>query len=90
MKRKEIYSIKNKIVNVDQVLDRGERVPLLELEFKQSGFIRTGGHKVYIDYKCALELQKKITNHIDTIQSKYFASEYYNKIHGNPTEQLFI
>jgi len=90
MKRKEIYSIKNKIVNVEQVLDRGERVPLLELEFKQSGFIRTGGHKVYIDYKCALELQKKITNHIDVIQSKYFASEYYNKIHGNPTEQLFI
>lgn len=90
MKRKEIYSIKNKIVNVEQVLDRGERVPLLELEFKQSGFNRIGGHKVYIDYKCALELQKKIVSHIDAIQSKYFASEYYNRIHNKPTEQLFI
>lgn len=90
MKRKEIYSIKNKIVNVEQVLDRGERVPLLELEFKQSGFHRTAGHKVFIDYACALELQKKIALHVNSIQSKYFASEFYNKIHGKPTEQLFI
>jgi len=48
MKRKEYSEVTNKIVNVDQVLSRGQREPVLELTFKTSGHNRLEGHRVYI------------------------------------------
>jgi len=78
MKRKEYNEVTNKIVNIDTVLTRGSRVPILELTFKESGHNRIGGHRVYIDYKCAQELSNKISEVLRDMQSKYFVSEYYD------------
>lgn len=80
MKRKDYNEVTHKIVNVEQVLSRGSRVPSIELIFKTSGFNRVGGHKVYIDYKCAEELLKKLKVETTQIQSKYFPNEYYDKL----------
>ena len=80
MKRKEVNEIVNKIVNVDQVIARGHREPILEINFKESGFNRLGGHKVYIDYKCAKELLEKLKTNIREVESKYFPHEFYERI----------
>lgn len=88
MKRKDYNEVTNKIVNVEQVLSRGQRVPALELVFKTSGFNRLGGHKVYIDYKCAMELLEKLKVETTSIQSKYFPGEYYDKLTA-PLQALF-
>ena len=82
MKRKEYNAIKNKIVNITPVLSRGERVPIIELEFKENGFSRTGGQLVYIDYKCAKELIKKLQDNLDVMRSKYFPQEFYDSLHS--------
>lgn len=89
IKRKEVNSVTNKIVNINQVLGRGQRVPLIELEFKENGFNKQCGHKVYIDYNCAKELLNKINNNIDLMQSKYFANEYYEKL-TRPKAEKFL
>jgi len=80
MKRKEYNAVKNKIVNVSQVISRSERVPVIELEFKENGFTRGGGHTVYIDYNCAKELISKLNSNLETIRSKYFPAEFYESI----------
>lgn len=80
MKRKDYNETTNKIVNVDQVIARGQREPVLELVFKSDGYNRIGGHKVYIDYKCAKELLIKLTNNIQEIESKYHPNEFYERI----------
>lgn len=81
MKRKDAYETVNKIVNISQVLGRGQRVPLIEIEFKPDGFSKLTGHRVYVDYACAKELLKKIDDNVDSVESKYFAHEHYNRIH---------
>jgi hypothetical protein len=83
MKRKDSYETVNKIVNINQVLGRGQRVPLIEIEFKPNGFSKLSGHRIYIDYKCAKELLKKIDDSVDNLESKYFVNEFYNRIHGS-------
>lgn len=88
MKRKAYNEVTNKIVNVEQVLSRGQRVPSIELTFKTSGHNRLGGHKVYIDYKCAEELLIKLKVETTAIQSKYFPSEYFDKLTA-PLQTLF-
>jgi hypothetical protein len=88
MKRKDFSEVVNKIVNVEQVVSRGQRIPSIELVFKPSGYNRTGGHKVYIDYKCAEELLKKLKVETTSIQSKYFPHEYYDRL-TKPLETLF-
>lgn len=88
MKRKDYNEVTNKIVAVEQVLSRGQRIPSIELVFKTSGYNRTGGHKVYIDFKCAEELLQKLKVETTSIQSKYFPSEYYDKL-AKPLEALF-
>jgi len=88
MKRKDYNEITNKIVNVEQVLSRGQRVPVLELTFKESGYSRIGGHRVYIDYKCAEELLKKLNIETNNLKSKYLPSEYYDKL-TEPLKSLF-
>jgi len=80
MKRKDYNEITNKIVNASQVLSRGQRVPSIELVFKESGYNKVGGHKVYVDYKCAKELVSKLTEIINSMESKYFVNEYYDKL----------
>ena len=88
MKRKEYNEVTNKIVNIEQVLSRGLREPALELTFKTSGFNRIGGHKVYIDYKCAKELVTKLQTHISNIQSKYHANEFYENLRRSQEQML--
>lgn len=87
MKRKDYCEVTNKIVSTEQVLARGHRAPAIELTFKVSGHNRTGGHRVYIDYRCAQELITKLQKEIDSIESKYFVNEYYNRLH-RPLEAL--
>jgi hypothetical protein len=82
MKRKDYNEVVNKIVNIEQVLARGQREPALELTFKTSGYNRLGGHKVYIDYKCAKELVAKLNSNIDSVKSKYFANEFYTEMYN--------
>lgn len=81
MKRKDVYETINKIVNINQVLGRGQRVPMIEIEFKPNGFSKLSGHRVYIDYQCAKELIKKINDSVDSLESKYFVHEFYNRIY---------
>jgi len=88
MKRKDYNEVTNKIVAVEQVLSRGQRIPALELVFKTDGFNRHGGHKVYIDFKCAKELLEKLKVETTSIESKYFPSEYYDRL-TKPLETLF-
>jgi len=88
VKRKEINEITNKIVNVDQVIGRGHREPVLELTFKENGFNRLGGHKVYIDYKCAQELVNKLSTNIREVESKYYPHEFYERIQRSAAEIL--
>jgi hypothetical protein len=78
-KRKEHGAVLNKIVNTDKVLSRGQRVPVLELTFKQDGY-RRDGHQVYVDYKCAKELIQKLDTQIREIEASYFPAELYNRI----------
>lgn len=80
MKRKEYNEVTNKIVNINKVLARGQREPVLELTFKTDGFNRLTGHKVYIDYKCAKELLTKLNINIEEIESKYYPNEFYERI----------
>jgi len=80
MKRKEYNAVKNKIINVNQVLSRGERIPCIELEFKPNGFSKNNGQLVYIDYNCAKELITKLQNNLDVMRSKYFPSEFYDSL----------
>lgn len=80
MKRKDVNETINKIVNVDQVVARGHREPILEINFKENGFNRFGGHKVYIDYKCAKELLEKLKTNIREVESKYYPHEFYERI----------
>jgi len=82
MKRKEINEITNKIVNVEKVVGRGHRVPLIELTFKENGFNKINGHKVYIDFKCAKELFEKINLNLKEIESTYYPNEFYNRFFG--------
>jgi len=89
MKRKDYNEVTNKIVSVEQVLSRGNRVPSIELVFKTDGFNRAGGHKVYIDFKCAKELLEKLKVETTSIESKYFPGEYYDKL-TKPLETLFF
>lgn len=88
MKRKDYDQVTNKIVNVEQVLSRGQRIPSIELTFKTSGYNRFEGHKVYIDFKCAQELLNKLKVETSAIESKYFPSEYYDRL-TKPLETLF-
>ena len=81
MKRKDVYESINKIVNINQVIGRGQRVPLIEIEFKPNGFSKLSGHRIYVDYKCAKELLKKIDDSVNNLESKYFVNEYYDRIH---------
>jgi len=81
MKRKDTYETVNKIVNINQVLGRGQRVPLIEIEFKPNGFSKLSGHRIYVDYKCAKELLKKIDDNVNNLESKYFVNEFYDRIH---------
>ena len=82
MKRKDYNEVVNKIVNIEQVLARGQREPAFELTFKTSGYNRLGGYKVYIDYKCAKELVTKLNSNIDSVKSKYFANEFYAEMYN--------
>lgn len=78
-KRKEYNAVTNKIVNTEKVLARGQRIPVLELSFKSDGY-RKDGHLVYIDYRCAKELIKKLNSQIREIEATYYPAELYNRI----------
>ena len=78
-KRKEHGATLNKIVNTGKVLSRGQRVPALELTFKQDGY-RRDGHQVYIDYRCAVELMQKLSVQVQEIEAAYFPAELHNRI----------
>jgi hypothetical protein len=88
MKRKEYGEVTNKIVNVEQVIARGQREPVIELVFKTSGYNRLDGHKVYIDYKCAKELISKLEVNIREVESKYHPYEFYNRLQRSADEIL--
>lgn len=88
MKRKEINGITNKIVNVEQVIARGHREPIFELTFKENGFNRLNGHKVYIDFKCAQELITKLSTNTREVESKYHPYEFYKRIQRSADEIL--
>ena len=89
MKRKDYNEVTNKIVNTELVLSRGQRVPSIEIVFKESGFNRTSGHKVYIDYKCGKELIVKLTEIINNMEAKYFVNEYYDRLLKSDKKMLF-
>ena len=80
MKRKDYNEVTNKIVNVDQVIARGQREPVIELVFKTSGYNRMEGHKVYIDYKCAKGLIQKLELNIREVESKYYPQAFYERL----------
>ena len=80
-KRKEYNATLNKIVNTEKVLSRGQRVPVIELTFKPDGY-RRDGHLVYIDYKCAKELMKKLDDQVREIEASYYPAEMYNRINN--------
>lgn len=80
LKRKEYNAIINKIVKTNKVLSRGQRVPVIELNFKPNGFSKDNGHTVYVDYKCAKELLAKIDTEIREIEASYFPFEMINRI----------
>jgi len=80
MKRKDYNEIINKIVSVEPVLSRGQRIPSLELIFKENGYNRLSGHKIYIDYKCAKELLQKLDLTIREVETKYFPHEFYERL----------
>lgn len=80
MKRKEHSEVVNKIVSIEQALSRGQRTPCLELTFKENGFNRFNGHRIYVDYKCAKELQQKLDTIIREVETKYFPYEFYNRL----------
>jgi len=88
MKRKNYDNVINKIVNVEEVVSRGQRLPSIELCFKENGFNRLGGHSVYIDYKCAKELHEKLSSIIRLMESKYFPNEYYDRLFRSEEEIL--
>jgi len=88
MKRKEYAEVTNKIVHIEQVMARGQREPVLELVFKTSGHNRLGGHKVYIDFKCAKELQKKLAANITEVESKYYAYGLYTRLQRSADQIL--
>ena len=88
MKRKEYSEVTNKIINVDQVLSRGQPEPVLELTFKTSGHNRLEGHRVYIDYKCAQELYKKLEINIREVESKYHPQDFYERLQRSVNQIL--
>jgi hypothetical protein len=87
-KRKDYKAITNKIVNTSKVIARGQRVPVLELNFKPSGFTKEGGHQVYIDYKCAKEVIEKLSEQVREIESSYFPYEMFNRINKRVNEEI--
>jgi len=87
-KRKEYSAITNKIVNTSKVIARGQRVPVLELNFKPNGFTKEGGHQVYIDYECAKEVIQKLSEQIREIESSYFPYEMFNRINKRVNEEI--
>jgi hypothetical protein len=87
-KRKEYNAVTNKIVNTSKVLARGQRVPVLELNFKPNGFTRDGGHQVYIDYTCAKEVIQKLSEQVREIESMYFPHEIFERINKRVNEKL--
>jgi len=89
MKRKDYNEVTNKIVNVDQVIARGQREPVIELIFKTSGYNRLEGHKVYIDFKCAQELYSKLETNIREIESKYHPQEFYDRLQRS-VDKIFL
>jgi len=88
VKRKDYNNIINKIVNVEEVISRGQRLPSLELNFKENGFNKLGGHTVYIDFKCAKELVEKLQSTIRVMESKYYPNEFYNRLFRSAEEIL--
>lgn len=87
-KRKEYDAVTNKIVNTSKVLARGQRVPVIELNFKPDGFKKEGGHQVYVDYKCAKEVVQKLSEQIREIESSYFPYEMFDRINKRVNEAL--
>jgi len=87
-KRKEYNAVTNKIVNTSKVLARGQRIPVLELNFKPNGFTRDGGHQVYIDYTCAKEVIKKLSEQVREIESAYYPYEMFDRINKRVNEEL--
>ena len=87
-KRKDYKAITNKIVNTSKVIARGQRVPVLELNFKPNGFTRDGGHQVYIDYSCAKEVIRKLSEQIREIESAYYPQEMFDRINRRVNEGL--
>lgn len=86
-KRKEYNAVLNKIVNASKVASRGQRVPVIELTFKPDGY-RKDGHLVYVDYKCAKELIKKLNDQVREIETTYFPYEIFNRINKRVHEGL--
>lgn len=87
-KRKDYEAVTNKIVNTSKVLARGQRVPVIELNFKPNGFIKDGGHQVYIDYKCAKEVVDKLSEQIREIESTYYPCALFERINKRVHEGL--
>lgn len=88
MKRKEYNEVTNKIVNVDQVISRGQREPVFELTFKTSGYNRFEGSRVYIDFRCAQELLKKLEPSVREVESKYHPFAFYERLQRTVEEIL--
>jgi len=87
-KRKEYNAITNKIVNTTKVLARGQRVPVVELNFKPDGFQKNNGHQVYVDYKCAKELIQKLSEQVREIESSYYPHEMFDRINKRINEAI--
>ena len=87
-KRKDYNAVTNKIVNTTKVLARGQRVPVVELNFKPGGFQKDGGHQVYVDYKCAKELIQKLSEQVREIESSYYPYEMFDRINKRVNEAL--
>lgn len=87
-KRKDYNAVTNKIINTTKVLARGQRVPVIELNFKPDGFQREGGHQVYVDYKCAKEVVQKLSEQIREIESSYYPYELLERINKRVNEAI--
>lgn len=85
-KRKDYNAVTNKIVNTTKVLARGQRVPVIELNFKPDGFQKEGGHQVYVDYTCAKEVIEKLSEQIREIESTYYPHKLFERINNRVNE----
>jgi len=78
LKKKDAYATTSKLCRVLSARERGERFPVIELNFLADKTVSTG-HKVYVNLDCAKRLLSNLQNNIDVIESTYDAANYYER-----------